>query len=133
MARTTSVFAFVILSVLPAAGQKTWTLPRTPDGQPDLQGIWNSASGTPMERPEELKGKEFFTEQEARDWEKKMDARSKRDIRAANDRSVGTYNDAFWEIGTKTVGTLRTSMVIDPPDGKIPPLTPEAAAERKRR
>jgi hypothetical protein len=111
--------------------QKTWTSPRTPDGQPDLQGMWNSASGTPMERPDELKGKEFFTEQEAVAWAKMMEERSKRD--GKGNRGVGTYNDAFWEIGTKTVKTLRTSMVIDPPDGKIPPLTPEAAAERKKR
>ncbi len=113
--------------------QKAWTPPRTPDGQPDLQGIWNSASGTPVERPDELKGKEFFTPQEARDWEKKLDARNKTDDRQARAGVVGTYNDVFREMGSKPVKTLRTSMVIDPRDGKIPPLTPEAAARRQKR
>ena len=116
-----------------AKAKKPWTAPRTPDGQPDLQGIWNSASGTPVERPDDLKGKEFFTEQEAINWEKLMSARNKRDVRRPGEVAVGTYNDAFWEIGSKPVKTLRTSMVIDPPDGKIPALTPAAAEKRKRR
>jgi hypothetical protein len=117
----------------PAAAKKMWSPPRTPDGQPDLQGIWNSATGTPIERPAELKGKEFFTEQEARDWEKTMQARNKRDGKADDPGVPGTYNDAFWEIGSKPVKTLRTSIVIDPPDGRMPALTPAAAAVRQRK
>ena len=96
----------------------------------DLQGIWNSASGTPLERPAALKGKEFFTPQEALDWQKRMEAQSRQDGKTTG---TGTYNDAFWEIGTKPVKTLRTSVVIDPPDGRIPALTPAAAAEQTRR
>src|SRR5882724_7079025 len=115
------------------AAKKTWTAPRTPDGQPDLQGIWNSATGTPIERPAELKGKEFFTEQEARDWEKTMQARNKRDGKVDDPGVPGTYNDAFWEIGSKPGKTLRTSIVIDPPDGKMPALTPAAAAVRQQK
>ncbi len=117
----------------PPAAKKTWAPPRTPDGQPDLQGIWNSATGTPIERPDELKSKEFFTEQEARDWEKTMQARNRKDGKADDPGVPGTYNDAFWEMGTKSVKTLRTSIVIDPPDGKMPALTPAAAAVRQQK
>jgi hypothetical protein len=106
---------------------------RTPDGHPDLQGIWNSASGTPMERPNEFKGKEFLSEQEAAAWQKKMVVRSKQPDYKPGDGHIGSYNDVFWEMGTRPVKTLRTSMVVDPADGRIPALTPTAAAERARR
>jgi hypothetical protein len=56
MRRTTIVLAFVILGVIPATAQKPWTVPHTPDGQPDLQGIWNNATLTPLERPAEYAG-----------------------------------------------------------------------------
>jgi len=128
-----AAFGQTVAKTAPSAAKKAWTAPRTPDGQPDLQGIWNSATGTPIERPGELKGKEFFTEQEARDWEKTMQARSKRDGKPDDPGVPGTYNDAFWEIGTKPAKTLRTSIVIDPPDGKIPALTPAAAAARQQK
>jgi hypothetical protein len=117
-----------------APAKAAWSAPRTPDGQPDLQGIWNNATGTPMERPAELKGKEFFTEQEARDWAKTVEARRKVALQRDRDRGdVGSYEEVFWEIGYKAVRTLRTSIVTDPPDGKIPALTLEAAAEQERR
>jgi hypothetical protein len=99
---------------------------------PDFQGIWNSSSGTPMERPLELKAQEFFTAEQAAAWRATMVARSKRDGGFVQ-TNVGTYNDAFWEIGTEPDRTMRTSMVFDPPDGRIPALTAAASAEMSRR
>jgi hypothetical protein len=130
------VSRFTILQVMVAvislaemrAGAQTWAVPRTPDGQPDLQGIWTNATITPFERPADLTGKAFFTEQEAREYEKRTLTATNKDRRDGSaEADVGrAYNDAWWDIGTKVVPTRRTSMVIDPPDGRVPELTPEA-------
>ena len=123
----------VILSLCPfhTSGQqprKTWKVPRTLDNQPDLQGIWTNATVTPLERPLESAGKAFFTPAEAAAFEKQMRERNNGDRRDANsdaDLAVG-YNDFWWDRGTKVVSTLRTSLIVDPPDGRIPPLTADA-------
>ena len=117
------------------AKTSNWTPPRTPDGQPDLQGIWNNGTITPMERPAELAGKQFFTEKEAAEYEKRVVARVNRDQREpGSERDVArAYNDAWWDSGTKVVRTLRTSIVIDPQDGKIPALTQSAQKAQSAR
>lgn len=109
-----------------------WNAPLTSAGQPDLTGIWFSGTNTPLERPSDLAGREFFAnEAEAEAW---LKARNVRSAAATKADPVGSYNDVFWEPGS-TVATGRTSMVIDPPDGRIPPLTPQARAawDRKRK
>jgi hypothetical protein len=113
------------------AQTKVWVPTKTPDGQPDIQGIWSFATLTPMERPAELAGKEFFTPKEAADYEKDLIARGNMDRRdGPTEQDVGrAYNDFWWDRGTKVVKTLRTSLVTDPKDGKVPPLT---AAGRER-
>jgi len=103
-------------------------LPRTPDGRPDLQGIWTNATLTPLERPSELAGKEFFTEAEAAEYERQGRERNNADRRDSNaeaDLAVG-YNAAWWDRGTKIVSSRRTSLIVDPRDGRIPPLTADA-------
>lgn len=129
------VFGFVLPT--PVAGQTAWTAPRTPDGQPDLQGIWTNATITPFERTKELAEKPFFTEQEALEYERRISQNSNRDQRGANAEAdvAGAYNDFWFDRGTKVVPTRRTSLVTDPPDGRVPPLTPDAqkaAAARAR-
>jgi hypothetical protein len=125
----TSCFAALIGS---AAGQNQKPALRTPADQPDIQGIWSFATLTPLERPAELSEKEFFTEQEAAEYERTVIERNNMDRRdggAARDVERA-YNDFWWDRGTKVVKTLRTSLIVDPKDGKIPPLT-AAAKERQ--
>jgi len=119
-----------------AAASKKWAPARTPDGHPDLQGIWSNAIITPLERPAELVDKPVLTEQEAAAYEKEIVRRNNVDLR--ND--VGTendvaraYNNAWYDRGSKTVRTHRTSLIVDPPDGQIPPLTPEARKRAEER
>ena len=120
-----------MLSAFPLAAQKP--VPRAADGHPDLSGIWTNVTLTPLERPAELAGKEFFAEQEARDFEKShiknYDDRDK--IKGTDADLFSGYNDLWWDSGTKVVKTLRTSIVVDPADGRIPALTPERQAQSR--
>src|SRR5262250_3705335 len=123
-----STCCLLLLLPNPAAAQAPL---RTPDGKPDLQGTWSFATVTPMERPANLAGKEFFTEQEAAAYEKEVVERNNKDRRdgSAESNVSRAYNDFWWDSGTKVVKSRRTSLVIDPKDGKVP-LKPEAEAKR---
>jgi hypothetical protein len=98
---------------------------RTPWGDPDLEGIWTNATLTGLQRAPELGTKAYFTADEAAAWEKQRVQATNAD-RPLRPGEVGAYNDAFFERGTRGVKSRRTSLVIDPPDGRIPPLTPQA-------
>ena len=133
------VVAVVSLSATPVAAQTT---PRTAWGQPDLQGIWDFRTITPLQRPEELGDKEFLTEEEAANLEQEA---VDRDIRLLNrparrtevtdsvdrgaDGAPGFYNNFWLDRGTHTVGTRRTSLIVDPPNGRLPALT--ASGQRR--
>jgi len=95
-------------------------VPRTPWGDPDLQGIWNNSTTTPLERPAALAGREFLTPQEAAERDE-LANRTADDPPAAGD--PGTYN-AFWFDRGKSLP--RTSLIVDPPDGRLPPYTLDA-------
>jgi hypothetical protein len=112
-----------------AAPPKKWTAPRTPDGHPDLGGIWDAASMTPLERPVELGNKEFYTPEELAAYEKKrahdLD-RDRRDGSAETDLGRA-YNDGWFDRGAHLGSNHRTSRLIDPPNGRFPALMPAAA------
>ena len=129
----------VLLAPVPVEGQiattgaqtgTSGTVPRTAWGQPDLQGVWDFRTLTPMERPEELADKQVLTAEEAAQFrEGRLAEIAARDDEVPAD-IVGNYNQFWFDRGTTVVETNRTSLVVDPPDGRIPPLTP-AAQERQ--
>jgi hypothetical protein len=109
----------------------TFAVAAIAEGQPDLRGIWSNATITPLERPNDLAGKTTFTPEEAAAYERQVVDRNNVDRRSNNaeaDVTLG-YNDFWWDRGTKVIASRRTSLIVDPPDGRIPALTPEA---RKR-
>jgi hypothetical protein len=106
---------------------------QTGSSRPDLTGIWNSATATPLERPVQLRDKAFLTKEEAEVFERQAASRNEEAPAGAQSRNVGTYNTAWREFGVHVVKTMRTSIVVDPPDGRLPALTPQAAAAKKRR
>ena len=119
-----------------AASLGAQSLPKAADGHPDLQGVWTNATITPMERPKALAGKATLSDAEATAYEKAQlkelnDQDGQSDgplIAAAGSSGTGGYNVLFVDRGTELArvdGVKRTSLIIDPPDGKIPPMTPE--------
>ena len=114
-----------VLGLLPAAAAgQGWTAPRTPWGEPDLQGVWDFRTVTPMERPDEFEGQEFLTAEEAAGLEQR--AVENQVDRAPRAGDPGTYNQFWMDTGTNIIGTRRTSLIVDPPDGRIPTLAPPA-------
>jgi hypothetical protein len=124
------VLGFVVLASLNLWGQAAWTVPRTPDGQPDLQGTWSNATVTPFQRPAQLGTKQFFTAEEAAAFAKQRVIQGNTDLvegeRGESDLARRAYNNFWTDRGTRVSKTMRTSLVMDPPDGRVPPFTPEA-------
>src|SRR5688572_10807393 len=140
-ATRTVAFVIAVAWVLPAAGQAPatangpskpstssdqWRLPRTPWGHPDLQGIWNNGTTTPLERPNDLADREFLSEAE---WAARaQEVANRAQLRPADPQAdlALAYNNEWWDRGKPL---MRTSLIVDPPNGKLPPLTAEG---RKR-
>jgi hypothetical protein len=115
------------LTAQSTGARKTWTPLLTADGQPDLQGIWTNATITPFERPASLRDKAFLTEAEVAAIERQVATNRAADPKRPGD--VGSYDQVWFDSGDRIVSTRRTSLVIDPPDGRVP-LRPEAEAAR---
>lgn len=136
-----AVMAIGWLGPVSASGQTE--APRTAWDRPDLQGVWDFRTITPMERPEELGDQAFLSAEDAADLEQgiadrdaRLAARPAQRTVATNsvDRGVdgapGSYNQFWMDRGTRVIGTRRTSLVVDPPNGRIPAMTP--AGEQRR-
>jgi hypothetical protein len=117
---------------------------RTPWGDPDLQGTWDFTTITPLQRPAELAGKEFLTESEAAALEKQINQQRVQTEEVSPgalggvprpESDPGIYNLGWWwePNGRRLVGSRRTSLVVDPPDGRIPPLSSQAQATSRAR
>jgi hypothetical protein len=121
-----------IAVIAPASAEQPGAVARMADGHPDLQGVWDYRTITPMERPAALGTKAFFSDEEAAAWERDENQRLDRD---SMDLETGTsiyprggvvpYNEFWYDRGNKIVGTKRTSLIIDPPNGRLPAMTPE--------
>jgi hypothetical protein len=126
--RPAALTTLLVLALVPLQAQSQ----KTPWGDPDLQGTWSNQTLTPLERPAQFKDKPVLTEPEAAAYEKQV-------IEAGNvdNRNPGTvqdvnlaYNQVWWDRGNKIVADRRTSLIVDPPDGRIPQMT--AAAQKRR-
>ena len=123
MARSGFAVAFALAALVHLGAAGDSRIPRTSDGGPDLSGFWTNDSFTPLERAPELGDKEFFTPQEAAAYLKqrldRLNGQSKDDIH---------YDDALWQAETYSkLANLRTSIVFDPPNGRLPALTPRSS------
>jgi hypothetical protein len=103
------------------ADPKSWVTPRTPDGHPDLQGVWDFRTATPLERPPELAEQEFLNDETVAAVERRATERLR--VQRPGDPLLNT--PPWWlDYGTRVVSTRRSSLIVDPPDGRVPPMTP---------
>ena len=142
--RTALLFVAIVLTPTLAAAQFAPAIdpPRTPWGAPDLQGVWDYRTLTPLERPERFAGKALLTEEEAAEIEQRdAEVRNQPNPETPEDdcpegfpicsEAPLAYEFRIWfDRGTTVVGSRRTSLIVDPPDGRLPPLTATAAAKR---
>jgi len=136
------ILAVTLLVPVSAAGQsREWTPPRTPDGTPDLQGTFTFRTITPLQRPAALADKEVLTPEEAAAFEAAENRRQNRDLfdpetgapslgyAPRSQGGVLSYNEFWYERGSEVIEDRRTSLIVDPPDGRIP-FAPRRGARR---
>jgi hypothetical protein len=133
-----TVASMAILFAVPVGGQapKKYSPPRTPWGDPDLQGVWNDATSTPLQRPGTVGGKEVLTDEEAAEFQAALAHDLTRDRRDGGPEvDVNrAYNDHWMDARRlKITSDRRTSLIVDPPDGRIPPLVPLSPERQQAR
>lgn len=131
MNKQTTIFAAAVPFAMLAATGCEAQVARTPWGDPDLQGLWSNATLTPLQRPDALGDKAFFTPEEAEAYVAERIEATNADRTIGQTGSVGSYNDAWFDRGNSIVPTLRTSLIVDPANGKVPPFTPEAQQQHE--
>src|SRR3989442_3499662 len=122
------IAGIAVVATAALSGQTAAKTPRTADGHPDLQGVWNFSTITPLERPAEFAGREFLGDEEAKQLEQRTAVQSNRDNRgqSADADVASAYNEFWWDRGVHVArvnGKARTSLIVDPPDGRIPALS----------
>jgi hypothetical protein len=118
------------------ASPKAWTPTRTPWGDPDLQGVWNDATSTPLQRPSSRAGRDVLSDEEANEFQQELAFDLTRDRRDGGPEvDVNrAYNDHWMDARRlKITADRRTSLIVDPADGRIPPLVPLAPERQKAR
>ena len=139
-ARSIGVSIIAVISLIPSlAVAQSDEPPQTAWGQPDLQGVWDFRTITPLQRPERFGDRAFLTSEEAATLELEAVNRDERLLLASARRTeaggnVGAYNNFWMDRGTRTIETRRTSLIVDPPDGRMPGQTEagQARAESRR-
>src|SRR5438552_10031677 len=123
--------ALLLLLAVPAFAQKPWVHPKTPWGDPDLQGTWPGNVGVPMQRPANLGERTTLTDEEfaQREAQAKRQAEADNQSSSTSDTRVGIGPPSYWTERGKP--TRQTSLIIDPPNGRLPALTAEAEKYRK--
>src|SRR5262245_57524787 len=134
--RALILVSWLILLSVSALGQSGKTIPRLADGKPDMQGYWTNQTFTPLERPAQWKDKATLTAEEAKEFAKgRLDdlADQPRGAEVTRDSEVH-YDDVIWMLeGYPKGAMLRTAIITDPPDGRIPPLSPEGQKRQQAR
>ncbi len=131
---TVATSTLCLLAALPVSAQSTaarYQPERTSWGAPRIEGVWDFRTLTPLERPLELAGKAHFTPEEALAFREQALRLLDVDNRAGEPSQLdveGAYNSFWWDWGTELSDDLRTSLIIDPPDGRLPAITAEARA-----